>query len=296
MRIVKAMICFGWAFVALNGYASFPVEKIKGKAPAYASQPISAVPHERAILTAIWMPELEQGFVPQGLTYAEGQVLVAAYRSKQRWLSNGPTWVFRVDPATGKVTGKFQFGSLGHVGGLAYGGKNVLYVADKLKITRIAMDEAFRSGTSEDAVLGTISVPPYIGTAFLSFDGRFLWTGRYSRAGSARIYRIDPALFKTGRFPDKVFSVEIAARSQGAAFDQEGNLWVSQSSSKFGRLQKINPSTGEVLQSFPMMAGMEDISFDENGNLWSVSEAGAFKYRNWNTFFPVIFQLDLNKL
>ena len=296
MRIVKAVIGFGWAFLALNGYASFPVEKIKGEAPSYATKPVSAVPQESAILTAIWMPELEQGFVPQGLTYAEGQVLVAAYQTKQQWLSYGPTRVFRVDPATGKVTGTFRFGSLGHVGGLAYGGKNVLYVADKLKITQIAMDEAFRSGTSDHAVLGTISSPSYIGTAFLTFDGRFLWTGRYSRAGSARIYKIDPVHFKTGRLPDELFSVKIAARSQGAAFDQEGNLWISQSSSKFGRLQKINPATGEVLQSFAMMAGMEDISFDEKGNLWSVSEAGAFKYRDWETFFPVIFQIDVNKL
>ncbi len=95
---------------------------------------------------------------------------------------------------------------------------------------------------------------------------------------------------------DAVKRTVIAARSQGAAFDQAGNLWVTQSSSKFGRLQKIDPKTGAVRKSYRMPIGIEDISFGPRGQLWAVSEAGSKRWRHWRTFYPVVFRLDPAKL
>ena len=41
-----------------------------GTPPAYTTRALTPFPNEHAVLTRIWSPGLEQGFVPQGLTWA----------------------------------------------------------------------------------------------------------------------------------------------------------------------------------------------------------------------------------
>jgi len=68
------------------------------------------------------------------------------------------------------------------------------------------------------------------------------------------------------------------------------------SSSKHGRLFKLDPKTGSILTRYEMVIGIEDIGFDSDGKLWSVSEAGSQRWLKWSKIFPVLFQLDVSKL
>jgi hypothetical protein len=105
--------------------------KILGKKPGYGWATVSRVPNNQAIGTRIWVPGLDEGFVPQGLTFAEGQILVGVYQSKDPAVPKGPCKVYRVDPQTGNVIGQFDLPKeFGHADGLAYAGSNVLYASD----------------------------------------------------------------------------------------------------------------------------------------------------------------------
>lgn len=284
-------------FLASNGWSA---EDVLGIPPTYAEKAISTVPNAQAIRKMIWVPDLDKGFVPQGLTTAQGQVLLAGYRGIES--SRGPSTVFRIDPNTGAVTGHFRLPvDIRHPGGLAYGGGHILYVANAGTLTKVAMDVAFRDHHTDDAIRGQIAVDHELGPSYLAYDGAYLWFGKYMRRGAPKIYRLNPeGVF--GADPvyldsqSDLFSVAVALRTQGASFDREGHLWLSQSSGKFGQLQKVNPKTGQVLSTYSMPDGIEDLSFFPDGTLWSVSEARARRYRSWATFFPVIFQLDISQL
>jgi hypothetical protein len=50
---------------------------------------------------------------------------------------------------------------------------------------------------------------------------------------------------------------------------------LTQSSGRFGRLQKIDPGTGAIVATCAMPAAIEDIEFDADGRFCAVSEAGS---------------------
>ncbi len=81
---------------------------ILGQRPGYGPASISEVPNLAAIDRLIWMPGLDEGWDPQGLAVARGDLFVSAYRSDGLWMDRGPCRVFRVDPETGKETGYFD--------------------------------------------------------------------------------------------------------------------------------------------------------------------------------------------
>jgi streptogramin lyase len=87
-------------------------------------------------------------------------------------------------------------------------------------------------------------------------------------------------------------TIPLSARAQGAAFAPDGSFWLSYSSHDFGRVQRVDPASGQVLASYALVSGTEDISFDGRGGLWAVSEAGSLRWRSWRTSFPVVFRLD----
>ncbi len=274
--------------------------EILGKPPTYTSKPISSIPNAQAIRATIWVPNLDRGFVPQGLTTAQDHVLLTGYRGINR--SKGPSTIFRIDPATGAVTAQCRLPEgIQHPGGLAYATQNILYVANAGTLTQLDMVVAFRDGHTDNAIRGQVAVDPELGPSYLAYDGTHLWFGKYRRRGIATIHRLNPdSAFSTSPVyldgQSGLFSFNVALRTQGASFDPQGNLWLSQSSSKFGQLQKINPKTGQVLETYAMPDGIEDLSFFPDGTLWSVSEAGVRRYQSWATFFPVVFQLDITKL
>src|SRR5215467_10195602 len=58
---------------------------IAGIAPSYGPKTVSAVPNAAAIVRRVWLPGLDAGYDPQGLTLDGGGIYVSAYRQRQLW-------------------------------------------------------------------------------------------------------------------------------------------------------------------------------------------------------------------
>jgi DNA-binding beta-propeller fold protein YncE len=273
---------------------------ILGAKPSRARGIVGWIPNKQAIGTRIWVPGFDEGYVPQGLTFAEEQILVSFYRSTDVKISTGTSRVYRIDPKTGIVTGQFDLPlDVGHPGGLAYAGNDALYVANLGTIYKLDLKKAIEDGNCERAVISQVFVDKSMGPSFITYDGRHLWFGKYSRSSKPKIFKVDSdrPYPENHIHPDSVlFSFNIDTRSQGATFDKDGYLWLSQSGSKWGKLQKVDSSNGKVLKEYKLMAGLEDLSFSPDGKLWSVSEAGTLRWFNWDTSYPLIFEIDTKKL
>ena len=299
-RLATIVLCAGAAVVA-----PLPGEPVAvlGTAPRIEPGELSRVPNADAITNRIWMPALDAGFVPQGLTVAGNHVLVAAYHSTSYRRSRGESRVFAVDMKSGDSVGEFLLpDDVGHPGGLANDRRGTLFVADRGKLYRIDLARALADGDTRAAILGRADVDRAIGPSFLAWHADHLWFGPYEKYGEPRLYRYPVAevfpehgsVYLTGT--DDVHSIPIDVRTQGAAFDGEGNLWLSQSGSDGGVVQRLDAATGDLLDLFAVTAGIEDLSFDGTGTLWSVSEAGSLRWRRWETYFPLIFSLDVGRL
>lgn len=275
---------------------------IGGEAPGYTARVLSATPMDAAIRQRYWAPGLNQGYVPQGLSFVRGTLFVGAYRSTEAQTNRGPAKIFAVDPRNGAVIGGFDLpASIGHADGLATtpdGG--LLFLADNGRaLYAFDLPRSLQAGIAVAAgTPRTLEKDPALGSNFLSFDGRLLWFGRYSRDdGAARLIAADPAVIFNGS--DRPFRAAEAARSlplpfhaQGATFDAAGNLWVSASNGTMGRLYRLDPQTGAVLAEHTAMAGLEDLARDSDGLLWAVGEAGSQRWNSWKTFFPLLFSFD----
>src|SRR5688572_9651031 len=76
---------------------------VMGTAPTYLSATTQDVPNAAALSHRIWVPGLDEGFVPQGLTAGGGYLYVSSYKPTPDLKANtGPCPVFRIDAATGK--------------------------------------------------------------------------------------------------------------------------------------------------------------------------------------------------
>lgn len=283
-------------------------------APALAQEPLGVKPAhifgspstteiEAAVGTKIWAPGIDQGYVPQGLTFADGQVLLSTYRSTDPKVDRGPCRIFRIDPASGATTGQFDMSqTCGHAGGLVYLGGGVLIVADTRVLYKIDMRRAFADGNTVNALLGRLLLAGEMKGSLIDSDGSLLFIGSSEKnPAMAKGFFLPLSLFDThdGQTlgPESVVrSFPIAAEAQGAAFDGSGALWLTASNSKFGRLQKLDPISGNVQSQHDVIIGIEDIGFDPQGKLWAVSETGSLRWARWSKTFPVIFQIDVNKL
>ncbi|HUS97228.1 MAG TPA: hypothetical protein VMX97_10845 [Hyphomicrobiaceae bacterium] len=267
-----------------------------GNRPAYTSRELSAVANREAITKSIWAPGIDDGYVPQGITFIEGGVYMSAYLSTTLSPARGPCRVYRLDPATGAVTSTLDLpSSCGHAGGLARGPARQLFVADTrhLYLVQLAKPNSKTLGRIDR----TMRLAGDVKGSFAAGQGPFLWLGTYRRDGDGRLYK-----FSAANLPEKidetsaVHSLPLPLRSQGATFDHKGRLWVSQSSGGFGSITILDPTSGDVLKRYETAIGVEDLSFDKNGQLWTVSEAGSIRWSKWHQFFPVIYRLDVSKL
>lgn len=278
--------------------------EVLGSKPGYLASGPSPVPNPQAVTRMIWAPGLDEGYVPQGLTPAEGAVLLSAYRSADPKVSTGPCRVFRLDPRTGAHSGYFDLPpDCGHAGGLAYLGKGSLVVADTRRLYRIEMHKAFEERSARNALQSAVRLGGEVKGAFAAFDGKDLWVGVYDRdEAKSKLYRFPLSIFEEfngkGRLTEEraLAALPVPKEAQGAAFDHAGNLWTTSSGSRFGRLHKLDPKSGEVRAAYEMAIGIEGIGFDEEGKLWSVSEAGSRRWSRWTSTFPIVFQVEVEKL
>lgn len=292
------------ALLMLAASLALPVHgEILGRKPGYLPGEASAVPNEQAITRAIWAPGLDEGYVPQGVGFEAGHVLVSGYRSTDPRVGTGPCRVFRIEASTGREAGSFDMpGECGHAGGIAGVGGGVIVVSDTRRLYRIDVARALATGKGEDGLTATLRLSGRLKGSFAAFDGRHLWIGTYDKdASKARLHRLALKLFdehdgRTVTDDMAEASLPIPAEAQGAAFDKAGALWLASSSSRQGTLYRLDPATGAVLARHEVVIGTEDLEFDDQGRLWTVSEAGSQRWSKWSATYPVVFQLDLSKL
>lgn len=300
-RLLATILFCAGTFVA-TAEADEP-SAVLGTAPKVDIGNLSQVSNAEAIITRIWMPALDAGFVPQGLTVAGDRILVAAYKNTSHRTSQSESRVFVVDAEIGTLVGQFILpDDVGHPGGLANDRRGTLFVADRGKLYSIDLARALADGDCRAAVLGRAEIDREIGPSFLAWHAGHLWFGPYEKYGEPRLYSFPvPTVFPPGgnvylTGDDEVHSIPIDVQTQGATFDTEGRLWLSQSGAEGGVVQRLDAETGVLLDLFEVMAGIEDLSFDKTGNLWSVSEAGSLRWRSWETYYPLIFSLDVGRL
>ncbi|MGZ5063545.1 MAG: hypothetical protein ACXWHB_17900 [Usitatibacter sp.] len=275
-----------------------------GTKPAYLGEAASGFPNEAAIGRRIWVPGLDEGFVPQGLTVEGDHLLVAAYRSADPKVSTGPCRVVRIEMSTGKAAGSFDMppAACSHAGGLAYLGNGMLLLADTRALYRIDLEKALATGKAEGAIKGSVKLAGELRGSYAAFDGKDAWIGTWTKeAAHSRMYRLAPRLFddydgQTVNEARSVESVPVPLEAQGATFDRDGDIWISASNGHWGKLYHLDRRSGAVKASHAMVAGIEDVEFDAAGRLWAVSESGSRKYMHWATHFPVVFELDPAKL
>lgn len=277
-----------------------------GDPPPYATRPLTAVPNADAIVARRWAPGLADGYVPQGVAIGAGLTWLAAYRSTDPKQGRGPCRLFALD-ARGVIAGTVDLpAACGHAGGTTFGADGVLYVADTALLLRIDARRALAAGGCTPEACAAVRLGGALRGSALAFRDGELWFAPYRRArdGTAHAWRVsDVTVNALLDAPDAVLderaarqAMPIAAQTQGAAFAADGALWLTQSGSTFGRLQRLDPRGGEVTGSHAMPAGIEDIEFAPDGRLWLVSEAGAQRWREWATFFPLLFAVDVARL
>ena len=290
-----------WPFiaVALMTSASFAGEPL-GTRPTYTDKklgilPAGPLPNEEAILRRIWMPGLDDGFIPQGVTVVDDAVYVAAYKSVEN-AGRGPCRLYKLDGQSGRIAGTLDLPArCGHAGGAAKGAPGRLWVADTRDIFEVQLDVPPSAGIGR--VVRHVRLTGQVKGSYAAGTGDALWLGAYETHGEPRLYRFPLASIKDEiNEKDADASVVVPQRAQGAAFDAKGQLWVTRSSGSFGELVRLDPKSGAVQARFPMPAGTEDIGFDSQGRLWTVSEAGSKRWLSWATFFPVVFQVDMSRL
>ena len=274
-----------------------------GIRPTYLESSTGQVPNAAALSHRIWTPGLDEGYVPQGLTSAGGWLFVSSYKPTPDLKANtGPCRVFRIEAATGKPAGHFDIppGTCTHSGGLAHVGNGKLFLADTRQVFMVDVEKALASGTSAGSSRA-VKITGELRGSYASFDGKDFWIGTWTKEEpKARMFRLDPKLFddsdgQTVKEDRAVESIPVPLEAQGAAFDAGGNLWVSASNDKWGRLYRLDRQ-GKVLAQYDMVAGLEDLTVDAQGQLWGLSESGTRKYLAWETKFPYIFRIDTGKL
>lgn len=288
-RFVPAVVVF--LIASSPGYAEEPL----GTKPPYAARELAPIPNAQALTRRIWLPGLQDGYVPQGLVYLDGKLFVSSYRSTDRQQDRGPCRLFAMDANNGTVLGHLDLPeSCGHAGGLAIGQRGHLLVID----TRVLFEIELAKGQPIGRVLRSVKIRAPVKGSFGAVEADGFWLGQYERKEPAQMHKFAWSALAKNELTeaDAITTLSIPIFAQGAAFDAAGALWVTRSGSKFGELVKLDHKTGAVIARYEMPAGIEGISFEEGGALWALSEAGSQRWSNWPGFYPLALRFEMQRL
>ena len=219
------------------------------------------------------------------------EIFLSAYRHG----GEGPKcMIFRLDSATGQTLSEHAVGDYcSHAGGLAYTDSGRLFLSDTRRLYEISLESTRRSKSGFAEIIHTWELRFPLNGSFSAANFTGLWVGVFSKPKPSVLYRIPWSMLNDNKedlwISDTDHSIEIFPASQGGCFDKEDNLWLSQSTSQYGRIQKVEWNSGRVIKEYKMMAGIEDLGCGAKGKIWSVSEAGSQRWSNWETFYPVVF-------
>jgi hypothetical protein len=286
-----ALFCAAILFNCVESRA----ETLLGNAPTYSERQLTRVPNAQALQKRIWLPGIDDGYVPQGIIFFERKLFVSAYRSSDQKQDRGPCRLFALDPDAGAVLGHLDLPpSCGHAGGLAAGQNGRLIVSD----SRVIFEVELTKGAQLGHVTKTVRLRGAIKGSFTAVEKDGFWLGQYERAEPARMFKFAWAALDKKEISeaDAVETISIPIFAQGAAFDSTGTLWIMRSGSTMGELAKLDRKTGAVLARYDMPAGSEGISFESGNSLWTLSEAGSRRWSNWKAYYPLAFRFDMNLL
>jgi hypothetical protein len=292
-RIALAFLLACW----LGTVAASRAEAPAGSKPNFTTRQITAIPNAQALLATLWLPGLDDGYVPQGIVLLGNTLYISAYKSTDRNQDRGPCRVFSLDPKTGVTLAHLDLPkACGHAGGLAAGTTGHLLVSDTRVLFEIEL--AKPPGKSLGRVKRAVRLGGGVKGSFAASDKDAFWLGEYARDGSGKLYRFAwAALQKPELTPaDALEVLSVPAFSQGAAFDNFGSLWIMRSGSRLGELVQLDRRSGTVVARHAMPVGAEGISFAPDGSFWTLSEAGSQRWNDWPAFYPLAFRFDPKRL
>jgi hypothetical protein len=282
---------------------------VRGRAPSYGARELRRFPARRYACHAMWLPHLEQWFVPQSLALDGDTAWVSGY-TWHRHVADRACRLVRVRLATGKVLadqGRLV-GAPGdrkptfcrHGGGLVQDGHG-LWIAEK---ERLWLVDPAKVGTRQQSVLRVwgIRKPIYGSTAVLRGDR--IGLAHFRRAPRVRItwFRIDDLLAPgvldlegVRTDPSQVAPVEtgkVAGSVQGMTYRPgHDGLLISAYRRGCGVIVTDDGSAIDV------MPGIEDFEFTRDNRLWVVSESSSRVYqRKVGPLTPMLTEYDARQV
>jgi hypothetical protein len=249
---------------------------------------------DEAACEAVWVPTLEDGFVPQGLDVRSNRTaFVSGYFHPIGQDSDDETGehcrILQVNLSTGEQMGEeydFPKNYCKHGGGISIDSTGKAWLADTDELIwlrnggQLLTDPKARAGDLEG-----------LKASFLvDGAGDTLWIGQWNGEVKKKNKICKFALSDLRKWvkngttirPDPDKCKPTGLKSQGAAFEGS-KLWQSLSGAKSGKL-KVGSDT------YGFGPGSEEIEFDADGCLWAIFEAGTLKWPK--KFYPVIARFD----
>src|SRR3546814_16726173 len=118
-----------------------------GAIPAQTQRTLTEkIPNADAVTWRAWVPGLDEGFVPQDLTVAEGALLLATYRGN----AGCGCRLYRLDPDDGGVTGMTnKHTPSGSGGGPEHDVESPLFLAATVIMLATGVEQVLEGGGSE---------------------------------------------------------------------------------------------------------------------------------------------------
>jgi outer membrane protein assembly factor BamB len=196
--------------------------EVLGKKPRHVWGGPSSVPNDQAITKRIWAPGIDDGYVPQGVTWAGGAVYLSSYRSTDPKIDRGACRIYKVEAESGETLGQFDLPEdCGHAGGLAYIGNGILVAADTRRLYKIDAASAFAGQGASTAVIATVKLGGQVKGSFSDFDGAAVLVGSYEKSvEKAKAHFLPLSTFDTHK--DQAVNEEFALRTIPIPLEAQG--------------------------------------------------------------------------